>query len=257
MTDSRFEHHIHVDGVDAPPFYNNIDNINRTLQPVESTFTLGTLRSDNLPTDDESSGSLRHDDLNDDQQAIYERGLRDGIDYSSEASDNSYSEEYSDSGIEMKEGRAELKSVIELLSSKTKKNAQKGKWYKNFDTIVKIIIILGPALTGFMLELDGYDGKIVIYCSFALSILSGVYEIAEFKSKGLIHVQMSKLFRKMLRKARESLLYLQTGDEMYHYARHVEEEIDEIELDLCSDTDKPSRDRRSRDIESGDHNKED
>ena len=246
MADSNLEHHIHIDGINESPD-NNDTSGRRPIQPVESTFTLG---SEQLPIDNDSYGSLRHNDLDDEQQAIYERGLRDGFDYSSDISEESYSDDYNDNSIPIQEGRNELKGVIELLSGKTKGNARKGKLYKHFDTFVKIILVLGPALTGLILELDGYDGKIVIYCSFALSILSGIYEIAEFKSKGLIHVQMSRLFRKMLRQARESLLYLQTGDEMYHYARHVEEEIDEIELDLYADSERSSRRKRSRDVEA-------
>lgn len=248
MAGSKFEHHIHVDGVNEPKSPSNVI----TNQKMLPSFNIGTLRSDNLSLVTDSDGSLRHGDLDEQQQAIYERGLRDGIDYNS---DDSHSQQFSD-GIPMQEGRSELKGVIELLSGKTKRNAQKGKLYKHFDTFVKIILVLGPSVTALILELDHYGGKAVIYCSFALSILSGIYEIVEFKDKGLMHVQMSKLFRNMLRKARESLLYLQNGDEMFHYARHVEEEIDEIELDFYSNSNRSEKERRG-DIETGTGEKED
>ena len=211
MDNSKFEHHIHIDGTNKP-----------------------NLPDENLSELSNSNGSLRHHSLTMEQQLLYERGLRDEVDYNLDETESLYDSVFLEIPIPLKEGRSELKNAIELLSNKTKANARYGKLYRYFDIIVKLILILGSAAVGFILDMDGYTGKFVIYSSYSISVISGLYEIVEFKNRGLIHVQISRLFRKMLRKARDSLMFLQTGDELYHYARHIEEEIDEIELDMYS-----------------------
>ncbi len=79
---------------------------------------------------------------------------------------------------------------------------------------------------------DDYANKFVIWGCFAIAIIKGVYDLFGLNQRGINYQYASHQFKDKLRKSREAMMFLDNGDEMFHYAQHVREEIDDIELNL-------------------------
>ena len=172
----------------------------------------------------ESGGSLRFRNLNPDQQEDYERRLRDSYSSSSE-----YSVE-SEAIVSMEQGRKEILEVISDLAKKSKRNSIFADWYRGFNYIISAIIIFGSGLIGVALAFDDYENKYVIWGSFSICIIKGVYDLFGLNQRGINYQHVSHQLRDKLRKSREAMMYMDNGDEMFHFAQHIREEIDDIEL---------------------------
>src|SRR5665811_1989744 len=88
------------------------------------------------------------------------------------------------------------------------------------------------SLIGVWLALDDYENKFVIYGSFTISFIKGLYDLFGLGQRGISYFNAYNQLREKLRKTREALMFLDDGDEMFHYAMHVREEIDEIEFNI-------------------------
>ena len=182
--------------------------------------------SDSSTSDDiVSSGSLRS--LNSRQQQDYERKLRDS--YSESESEWSVN---SEARVSMKQGRKEILEVIGDLAKKSKNNSYFADLHRGCNYVVSAIIIFGSALVGVALAFDDYQNKFVIWGCFAIAIIKGIYDLFGLNQRGINYQYASHQFKDKLRKSREAMMFLDNGDEMFHYAQHVREEIDNIELDL-------------------------
>lgn len=177
--------------------------------------------SDNV----ESSGSGRS--LNSRQQQDYERRLRDSYSVS-----NSEWSVNSEARVSMKQGRKEILDVIGDLARKSKKNSYFADLHRGCNYVVSAIIIFGSGLVGVALSLDDYENKSVIWGCFAICFIKGIYDLFGLGQRGVNYQYASHQLREKLRKSREAMMFLDNGDEMFHYAQHVREEIDEIEFSL-------------------------
>jgi hypothetical protein len=191
--------HIHVDGEDSSD----------------------SSSSDNV----ESSGSVRS--LNSRQQQDYERRLRDS--YSASESEWSVN---SEARVSMKQGRKEILEVISDLARKSKTNSYFADLHRGFNYVVSAVIIFGSGLVGVALAFDDYENKFVIFTVFAICFIKGIYDLFGLNQRGINYQYASHQLREKLRKSREAMMFLDNGDEMFHYAQHVREEIDEIEFNL-------------------------
>ena len=59
-----------------------------------------------------------------------------------------------------------------------------------------------------------------------------MYDLFGLGQRGISYQYVSYQLREKLRKSREAMMFINSGDEMFHYAQHVREEIDGIEMNL-------------------------
>lgn len=195
-------------------------NVNPHIH-VEGEDSSDSSSSDNV----ESSGPGLF--LNSRQQQDYEKRLKDS--YSESGYEWSVNPE---ARVSMEQGRKEILEVISDLARKSKKNSHFADIHRCFNYVVSAIIIFGSGLVGVALAFDDYENKYVIWASFAISIIKGIYDLFSLNQRGINYQYASHQLREKLRKSREAMMFLDNGDEMFHYAQHVREEIDNIELDL-------------------------
>lgn len=169
----------------------------------------------------------RHRRMNTQDQIEYEQDIKRGY---SETSDD----DYSDDGITipLEDGRNEVKDVIQVIGKKSIKFAHTASAFRYLNYLSSAIVIIGTFLIGAFLALDDYANVYVIWGSFGISVTKGIYDLLNLGQRGVRYFDAGYQLREKLRNARTALFMMGSGNDLYSFAQHLREEVDEIEFRL-------------------------
>lgn len=184
----------------------------------------------------ESSASISQDSKVQRRQ-IKRMNTQEQIEYEQERMEeiSRYSDDY-DSGDEfsvpLEDGRNEVKDVIRDISKRSIKFTHTASAFRYLNYLSSAIVIIGTFLIGTFLALDDYENKYVIWGSFGISVIKGVYDLLNLGQRGVRYFDAGYQLREKLRTARNALFMMRSGDDLYSFAQHLREEIDGIEFRL-------------------------
>lgn len=163
--------------------------------------------------------------MNTQDQIEYEQERREDF---SGYSDDYYSED--EPYLSLDDGRNELKDVIQNISGKSIKFTRTADLFRYLNYLTSVIIIVGTFLVGAFLALDDYENKYVIWGSFGISAIKGIYDLFDLGKRGIRYFEAGYQLREKLRNARNALFMMRSGDDLYVFAQHLREEVDGIEF---------------------------
>jgi len=130
----------------------------------------------------------------------------------------------------MLNGRAEIDNVIRECSAKINKAQCLANSYRFMNYMVTIFVTLASAVSGVLAAVSKDYNIPIAVLTGTITVITIVYKLFELDQRGVHYKTMSVRLRSISRSIQESLFYLETDEEMIHYANSIRREIDELDF---------------------------